>query len=73
MAKKVSAFTVKCYMCGKRFQPDPEQVTAWGNSGRDFDPTDWACKPCLATEPPYEEPEFPYGEFDNGAHWKGEW
>ena len=34
---------VKCYMCGRYFTPDPEKFNAWGNSGKDFDPTDWEC------------------------------
>ena len=38
--------TVNCHLCNEPFQPDPEKVDAWGNSGRPFDPTDWECGDC---------------------------
>lgn len=34
---------VKCYKCGGCFIPEKKALDAWGNSGRDFDPTDWDC------------------------------
>lgn len=37
---------VECYLCGETFEPSPERVKAWAESGRDFDPTDWECKRC---------------------------
>lgn len=37
---------VKCVMCGKEFEPKPEELKAWAESGADFDPTDWECPAC---------------------------
>lgn len=41
---------MECYICGKLFDPDPERVKAWGESGEDFEPTDWECPDCDALE-----------------------
>lgn len=38
--------TVNCHLCLQPFEPDPDLVRAWGNSGRSFDPTDWECDAC---------------------------
>lgn len=35
-----------CWMCGLEFEPDPERMRAWAESGRTFDPTDWECGQC---------------------------
>jgi len=37
---------VKCVMCGNEFEPKPEELKAWVESGTDFDPTDWECHTC---------------------------
>ena len=37
---------VKCCVCEQLFEPPPDHLRAWGESGRDFDPTDWECEPC---------------------------
>jgi len=33
-------------MCEVEFLPNINNVRAWGNSGRSFDPTDWVCPDC---------------------------
>ena len=61
---------MKCYICGEEFVPDPVQVAEWGNSGRDFEPTDWECDDCKkafmaafdAMEAEYEERNMSYDE-----------
>ena len=48
---------MKCYVCGENeFVPDPAQVADQGNSGRDFEPTDWECDDY--------QPRFPVAAFD---------
>ena len=37
---------VKCVMCGNEFEPKPEELKAFAESGADFDPTDWECPTC---------------------------
>lgn len=34
---------ISCWICGEIFQPDPEQLRVWAESGKPFDPTDWEC------------------------------
>jgi hypothetical protein len=41
---------VPCHMCGEYFIPDPDDMQAWGESGRSFDPTDWTCDACYEAE-----------------------
>lgn len=38
---------VECWICGEKFEPDPEKIKAWGESGEDFEPTDWECCGCI--------------------------
>jgi rubredoxin len=38
---------VTCCICGHEFEPNPDEVKAWAESGRQFDPTDWTCPECL--------------------------
>ena len=42
---------VICFMCGAKFEPRPEKLKEWAESGRDFDPTDWGCKSCYSLTP----------------------
>ncbi len=42
---------VTCFMCGAKFEPRPEKLKEWAESGRDFDPTDWECKTCYSLTP----------------------
>jgi len=35
-----------CWMCGEDFEPDPERVLEWAESGVAFDRTDWECQKC---------------------------
>ena len=42
---------VECFMCGAKFEPRPEKLKEWAESGRDFDPTDWECKTCYSLTP----------------------
>ena len=42
---------VECFMCGAKFEPRPEKLKEWAESGRDFDPTDWECKSCYSLTP----------------------
>ncbi len=37
-----------CWICGKEFEPDPERLREWAESGVQFDPTDWECPECQA-------------------------
>lgn len=46
---------IECYLCGEMFEPSPEKIKAWAESGRDFDPTDWECGQCD------EDPDQPDG------------
>ena len=41
---------VECFMCGGWFTPNKAQWDSWGNSDRDFDPTDWECQQCERDE-----------------------
>lgn len=54
---------VTCYVCGCEFEPTAEEMRAWAESGRNFDPTDWECPHCfehstniIFAEPPSEWP-----------------
>jgi hypothetical protein len=40
--------TVPCYLCGEPFEPDPEKLKAWAESGAAFQPDDWECPECAA-------------------------
>lgn len=51
---------VYCSQCGKAFAEMLPGIA---------DPVDYICEGCRTNNDP---PEFPHGEFDNGAHWKGE-
>lgn len=58
---------IECYICGQEFEPDPEKLKAWAESGENFEPTDWECPDCYAYEPEipdYDEPDEP--ESDEG-------
>lgn len=35
-----------CYVCEQLFVPDANQMKAWAESGRPFDPLDWECGDC---------------------------
>ena len=37
---------ISCYQCGIDFQPNPEEIKQWAESGRQFEPTDWLCPDC---------------------------
>jgi hypothetical protein len=43
-------FAVPCCCCEQIFEPDPQQVEDWGQSGRRFEPTDWVCQACKDAE-----------------------
>jgi hypothetical protein len=50
-AERVPAqFVVPCCYCEQLFEPDPQQVEDWGQSGRRFEPTDWVCQACKDAE-----------------------
>lgn len=37
---------VKCYQCGIEFEPEPQRLKEWAESGKNFEPTDWECPNC---------------------------
>lgn len=37
-------------MCGAPFEPNPEKVRLWAESGDNFDGTDWTCPACVALD-----------------------
>lgn len=42
---------VTCFVCGAKFEPRPEKLKEWAESGRDFCPTDWECQACYSLTP----------------------
>jgi len=46
-SQKESEVGVNCCLCGRQFQPDEAKIRAWAESGRKFEPTDWACGRCM--------------------------
>jgi hypothetical protein len=38
--------TINCHICNRPYEPDPDKVQAWADSGRRFEPTDWECEEC---------------------------
>lgn len=46
---------MKCYICDREFEPDPQQLKAWAESECDFDPTDWECGDCQRMEAQLDE------------------
>lgn len=50
---------VPCWMCGELFQPDPDALRRWVESGRGWMPDDWTCPRCerAANEQPWDEPD----------------
>jgi hypothetical protein len=49
---------VQCCMCGETYHAEPRQILEWGNSGRDWDPTDWVCPDCIAGEQAADETAY---------------
>jgi hypothetical protein len=67
-------FAVPCCCCEELFEPDPQQVDAWGQSGRRFEPTDWVCQACeaagdAALERMCEVEERAWLETERAAEW----
>lgn len=38
--------SVRCWKCKTEFEPSPELIKEWAESGRPFEPTDWECGKC---------------------------
>ncbi len=43
-------YSVKCWKCEEQYQPKPEDLKRWAESGASFEPTDWECPSCKAAE-----------------------
>lgn len=39
-------YIMECYVCGAGYLETYERVTAWAESEREYDPTDWECPAC---------------------------
>lgn len=49
-----------CCHCNMPY-PDPERMQEWGDSGRDYEPTDWECPDCRTA--PEAEPYYSINEY----------
>lgn len=55
---------VTCWICNKPYEPNPEKVKAWAESGSNFDGADWECPECLSTE--FEDDD----DYDYEPEWR---
>jgi rubredoxin len=59
---------IECYVCGHSFAPTDEQLEAWVNSGRNWDPTDWECPACIKAESDSADAEIEHFDAKWEAH-----